>query len=167
MLSIDVGKVSRHPAPAGPVGDDAIPQAAQQPPGLIPGILTMYPGCTPRPRNKRAWDAACAAAQGEPVQEFDASGVTPGMRAWCGSSFLAVVDAWHMHLGDIKSLENQITSQAATHPFVLLRLEGNGCVTGWIIGELDTPVYVLAPTPDAATASGAGTSVQKPTAAQR
>lgn len=165
MLSIDVGKVSRHPAPAGPVGDDAIPQAAQ-PPGPTPGILTMYPGCTPRPRNKRVYDAACAAAEGQRVQELDASQIVPGMHAWCGGSFLTVADAWHMHLGDIKSLENQITSATAAHPFVLLRLAGDRFTTGWIIGELDTPVYVLAPTPDAIPAPGAGATEGESTAAR-
>lgn len=129
--------------PPGSVGDDAIPPAAQ-PPGTTPGILTMYPGCTPRPRNKRAYDAACAAADGKLVTELDASQVTPRMRAWCGGSFLTVVEARHMQLGDIKSLENQISQTAAAHPFVLLQLERDGVTTGWIIGELDTPVYVLA-----------------------
>lgn len=167
MLDITRGRSLATTAPAPDrVGDESFPSAAQQPPGLTPGILTMYPGCTPRPRNKRVYDAACAVAEGRQVQELDASQIVPGMHAWCGGSFLTVADAWHMHLGDIKSLENQITSATAAHPFVLLRLAGGSFTTGWIIGELDTPVYVLAPTPDAIPAPGAEATEGESTAAR-
>lgn len=130
-------------APPGSVGDDTIPPAAQ-PSGATPDILTMYPGCTPQPRNRRVYEAACVAAHGEFVTELDASQVTPRMHAWCGGSFLTVVEARHMHLGDIKDLDTQINESARAHPFVLLQLERDGVTTGWIIGELNTPVYVLA-----------------------
>lgn len=164
MLSIDVGKVSRHPAPAGPVGDESFPQAAQQPLGLTPSELPRA-ACpiNPRPRNQRAYNAACAAAQGEPVREYDAFEVEEGMRAWCGGSFLTVTDARHMHLGDFEELHRQFNQTELAHPFVLLLLTGPGTATGWIIGDLDTPVYVLASTPDAIHAPGAEASADKST----
>ena len=149
MLSIDVGKVSRHPAPAGPVGDDAIPQAAQQPPGLIPGILDAYPGCTPRPRNLPEYQAACRAAQGEAVVEYNACQVMPGMQAYQSGRFLTVTSTMSSPGGDV-----ELTMVIAD--IVAIR-----------VASRTVPVYVLVPAPDAATASGAGASVQEPTAAQR
>lgn len=143
MLDITRGRSLATRPPDGPVGDERIPPAAQ-PPGTTPGILTMYPGCTPPPRNMRTYRAACAAANGELVQEFDASEVVPRMLAFCGGSFLTVIEANQMRLGDIKALQDQFTQATLVHPFVLLRLEGDGVTTGWIIGELDTPVYCLA-----------------------
>lgn len=103
-------------------------------------------GCpvAPRPRNQRVYSAACAAACGEPVAELDASDVTPRMRAWCGGSFLTVIEARHMRLGDVAELYTQIGETGRAHQFVLLRLQGAGATTGWLIGELDTPVYCLA-----------------------
>jgi hypothetical protein len=72
------------------VGDDTIPPAAQ-PPGLIPGTLATCPAeCTPRPRNLREYQAACAAAEGEPVVEIDACQAMPGMEVWHSSHFLTV-----------------------------------------------------------------------------
>jgi hypothetical protein len=103
----------------------------------------MYPGCTPRPRDKRAYDAACAAADGQHVIELNACQVEVGMRAWCNRSLLTVTNARHMRLGDLKDFE--LSSEATrSHRFVLLRLDGDGATTGWLIGEPDTPVYVLA-----------------------
>jgi len=121
----------------------------------------------PRPRNRRVYEAACAAAEGEKVVEYDAFEIEEGMLVWCGGSFLTVVAARLMHLGDFEELHRQFTGSTLAHQFVLLRLQGRGATTGWIIGELDTPVYALVPAPDAATASGAGASVQELTAAQR
>lgn len=143
MLSITRGRSLATRPPDGPVGDDAIPQAAQ-PPGPEPGVLTMYPGCTPPPRNMRVYRAACAAASGERVQEFDASEIVPRMRAWCGGSFLTVIEARLMSLGQVEELRDQFSATALAHQFVLLRMEGDGATTGWLIGELDTPVYCLA-----------------------
>lgn len=114
-----------------------------QPPGPGPGVLTMYPGCTPRPRNQRAYAAACAAANGELVQEFNASQVMPRMRAWCNSSFLTVINAEQRRVSEIDELSFNSES-ARNHWFVVLRLEGDGATTGWLIGELDAPVYCLA-----------------------
>lgn len=143
MLSITRGRSLATTAPAGSVGDECIPPAAQ-PPRATPGILTMYPGCTPRPRNRRVYEAACVAADGEHVIELDAHQITPRMRAWCGGSFLTVVEARLMCLGDIDELRTQIGEVARAHQFVLLQLNGDGATTGWLIGELDTPVYCLA-----------------------
>lgn len=126
--------------PPRPGGD--LPSLTAPPPG-VPGILTMYPGCTLPPRNMRVYRAACAAANGEHVVELDASQITPDMRAWCGSSFLTVVEARHMRLGDIEEFRT-FGESTRQHQFVLLRLEGGGATTGWLIGEPDTPVYVLA-----------------------
>jgi len=92
----------------------------------------------------RTYRAACAAANGELVQEFDAADVVPHMRAWCGGHFLTIVEAKLMCLGDVESLRDQFGQTTLAHQFVLLRLEGGGATTGWIIGELDTPVYCLA-----------------------
>jgi hypothetical protein len=131
-------------APPGLVGDETIPPAAQ-PPGLIPGTRATCPAeCTPRPRNPRVYKAACAAAEGEPVREYDAFEVEDGMRAFCGGSFLTVIEAQLKHLNDFKELRDQFGQTTLAHPFVLLRLEGGGATTGWLIGELDTPVYCLA-----------------------
>jgi len=131
-------------APAGPVGDESIPRAAQ-PPGLIPSELPRA-ACpiNPRPRNERAYKAACAAAEGEKVADYDAFEVEEGMRAFCGGSFLTVIEAQLKHLNDFKELRDQFGQTTLAHPFVLLRLEGDGATTGWLIGELDTPVYCLA-----------------------
>ena len=98
----------------------------------------------PRPRDDRAYKAACTAAEGEKVKEYNAVKVEAGMRAWCNSRFLTVVKAQHMHLSDFQELHKQFTETALAHPFVLLLLAGDGATTGWIIGELDTPVYCLA-----------------------
>jgi hypothetical protein len=127
------------------VGDECIPQQAAQPPGLVPSESPRA-GCpvNPRPRNLRAYQAACAAANGGPVQEFDAEDIVPRMRAWCGGHFLTVIEASLMCLGDIESLRDQFGQTTLAHQFVLLRLKGGGATTGWIIGELDTPVYCLA-----------------------
>ncbi|NUP52099.1 MAG: hypothetical protein HOW97_32970 [Catenulispora sp.] len=108
----------------------------------VPGILTMYPGCTPRPRDRRAYDAACAAANGQHVIELNACQIERGMRAWCGASFLAVTDAIGLTVGQIPDLAT-LGEEARRHPFVLIHLDGSAA-TGCIIGELDTPVYVLA-----------------------
>jgi hypothetical protein len=126
------------------VGDECIPQQAAQPPGLVPSELPRA-ACpvNPRPRNQRVYSAACASADGEPVTEYDAFEVEPGQRAWCGGSFLTVVEAKVMTVGQISELIFSSES-ARSHRFVVLRLEGNGATTGWIIGELDTPVYCLA-----------------------
>lgn len=131
--------------PAGSVGDECIPQQAAQPPGLVPSELPRA-GCpvNQRPRNAAVYKAACAAAEGEPVIERDAFEVEPGERAWCGGSFLTVIDALPMRLGDFSDLHKQFSQETLAHPFILLRLEGDGTTTGWIIGELDTPVYCLA-----------------------
>lgn len=128
--------------PPGSVGDDAFPSAAQ-PPGSTPGILTMYPGCTPRPRDRRTYEAACAAADGQLVVERFACQIKTGMRAWCAGHFLDVVEARHMRLGDLPDF--QMSGEATRqHKFVLLHLEGDGATTGWLIGEPDNPVYCLA-----------------------
>lgn len=123
-------------------GGDVLSLTAQ-PSGATPGILAMHPGCTPRPRNRRVYEAACAAANGEPVVELDAQQITPRMRAWCGGSFLTVVEARHLRVGDIEEFE-LLSECERGHQFVLLRLEGDGAISGCIVGELDTPVYVLA-----------------------
>lgn len=130
-------------APAGPVGDESIPRAAQ-PPGLVPSELPRA-ACpaNPRPRNQRAYSAACAAAEGEAVREYDAFEVDKGMHAWCGGHFLTVVEASIKTVGQIAELVFS-SEEARTHRFVLLRLKGDGATTGWIVGELDTPVYCLA-----------------------
>jgi len=149
------------------VGDESIPRAAQ-PPGLIPSEPPRA-GCpiNPRPRNRRAYEAACMAAEGERVTEYNAFEIEEGMLAWCGGAFLAVTNAKIMRLGDFEEMRKQFTESTLAHQFVLLRLQGRGATTGWIIGDLDTPVYVLAPTPGAATAPGAGASVQELTTVQR
>lgn len=144
MLDTTWGRSLATQAPAGPVGDDTIPPAAQ-PPGLVPSELPRA-ACpiNPKPRNDRAYKAACAAAEGEPVREYDAFEVEEGMRAWCCGHFLTVSEVLHKRLGDFEELHRQFTEASLAHPFVLLMLEGNGTTTGWIIGELDTPVYCLA-----------------------
>jgi hypothetical protein len=110
---------------------------------LTPTELPLA-GCpiNPRPRDQRTYSAACHAAQGEAVQEFDACEIVTGMRAWCGSRFLAVVNVRHLTVGDI--VDPSVAGETSRrHPFVLLRLADQGG-TGWIIGEVDAPVYVLA-----------------------
>lgn len=128
--------------PLRPGGVDLL---SPQPPGLVPSELPRA-ACpiNPRPRNRRVYEAACAAAEGEPVIELDAEDIVPPMRAWCGGSFLTVVEVRLMCLGDIAELHTQINDAGRAHRFMLLRLEGDGTTTGWLIGELDTPVYCLA-----------------------
>jgi len=122
----------------------------------------------PKPRNERVYKAACAAAEGEKVIDYDAFEVEEGMQAFCCGSFLTVIAVSHLRVSQINDPNLRFLSEESrNHPFVLLQLQGDRQATGWLIGELDTPVYVLAPTPDAATASGAGASGQESTAAQR
>jgi hypothetical protein len=111
-------------------------------PDLIPGALTACPtACTPRPRNLPAYRAACHAAQGEPVGEFDASEIVPGMRAWTGVRFLTVAAVEHKRVADI---DDVLASEATrAHLYVEMRLDGVE-VAGWLLAELDTPMYVLA-----------------------
>lgn len=116
------------------------------PPQLIPSELPRA-ACpiNPRPRNQRAYNAACAAAEGDPVREYDAFEVEEGMRAWCCGSFLMVVAARLMRVGQIDDPGVKFLSEdSRNHPFVLLQLSGAGQATGWLIGDLDTPVYCLA-----------------------
>ena len=116
------------------------------PPQLIPSELPRA-ACpiNPRPRNQRAYSAACAAAKGEKVTEYDAFEVEEGMRAWCCESFLTVVAARHMSVSQINDSSLKFLSESSrSHPFVLLQLSGAGQATGWLIGDLDTPVYCLA-----------------------
>lgn len=124
-------------------------------------------GCpvAPRPRNARAYRAACDAAQGDPVIEVDACTIVPGMRAWSGSTFLTVAEARHLTVGDIPGMLFA-TAERRRHPFVVLRL-ADACGSGWRFAELDAPVYVLAPAPDACNAPDAGTTADDPTAAAR
>ncbi|MFL6113242.1 MAG: hypothetical protein ACJ786_18065 [Catenulispora sp.] len=149
--------------PLRPGGVDLL---SPQPPGLVPSE-TPRAGCpiAPRPRNQRTYAAACAAAQGDPVAEFDASEIVPGMRAWVGSRFLPVIEARHLTIGDIPALVFS-SDNAKRHPFVLLRLAEDDR-SGWIVGELTTPVYVLAAAPDAIHAPGAGATADESTAARR
>jgi hypothetical protein len=142
MLSIPWGRSLATPSPpVGLVGDDVIPQAAQ-PPGLIPGTLATCPTtCTPRPRDLPAYRAACHAAQGEPVQELDASEIVPDMRVWTGVRFLTAAAVKHKRVADIGDF--LATEAARAHLYVEMRLDGAE-VAGWLLAELDAPVYVLA-----------------------
>jgi len=111
-------------------------------PALVPGALTACPtACAPRPRNLPAYRAACHAAQGEAVHEFDASEIVPDMRVWTGARFLTVADVERKSLADIKDV--LATEAARSHYYVEMRLDGAER-TGWLLTELDTPVYVLA-----------------------
>lgn len=127
--------------PPRPGGD--VPSQAAQPPGLVPSELPRA-ACpiNPRPRNLREYQSACAGADGAPIQELDAWQVAPGMHAWSGGRFLPVVRADRMTVSQIPGL-SFVSESARTHPFALIRLEGDGAA-GWIVGELDTPVYCLA-----------------------
>lgn len=129
----------------GSVSDEGVfsrtaPSAAQLIPSELPRAACPV---NPRPRNLRVYQAACAAAVGEAVTELDAQQITPCMRAWSGGHFLTVIEARHMRLGDIKEFE-LFGETTRSHEFMVLRLGGDGITTGWLVGELDTPVYVLA-----------------------
>lgn len=124
MLSIPWGR-SLATAPAGLVGDESIPRSAQ-PPGLIPGTRATCPAeCTPRTRNLPEYQAACAAAAGEPVWEIDACQAMPGIRVWHSSHFLTV------------------SSNLRDGNIVELLLYGTGYVASRYC-TLDTPLYCLA-----------------------
>jgi hypothetical protein len=142
MLSIPWGRsLATLSPPAGLVGDEAIPRAAQ-PPGLIPGTLAACPAeCTPRPRNLPAYRAACHAAQGEAVREFDAAEIVPDMRVWSGARFLTVAAVEHKRVADIKDV--LATEAARAHLYVEMRLDGAEA-SGWLLAEPDAPVYCLA-----------------------
>ncbi len=143
MLSIPWGRsLATHSPATGLVGDETIPLPAQQPPGLIPGTLTACPAeCTPRPRDITAYRAASHAAQGDPVHEFDASEIVPDMRVWNGARFLTVAQIKHKRVADIKDV--LATEAARAHLYVEMRLDGAE-TSGWLLAELDTPVYCLA-----------------------
>lgn len=66
------------------VSDEGVFPATTPSPQIIPGVLTAYPGCTPRPRNLTEYRAACNAAEGDQVQEINAVNVMPGAVIWHG-----------------------------------------------------------------------------------
>lgn len=139
------------------------PSLTAQPPGPAPGILTMHPGCTPRPRDRRTYDAACAAADGEPVHELDACQVGPRTRIWHLRRFATVTQAEQKRVSDIAG--HAFSGEAARqHVFVVLRLDDDD-TTGWLLAELTAPVYALAPTSDACHAPDVGASAQESTGA--
>lgn len=147
MLTSPRGRSLATEAPAGFVGDAPLPPAAQQPPGLTPGILDAYPGCTPRPRNLPEYQAACRAALGEPVREHPACEIVPDMRVYYSGRFLTVVGI----------------DRHDPHADVELRLTEDDL---YVIRVLPTiaPVYALAPTSDACKAPDAGASAGQSTA---
>jgi hypothetical protein len=55
---------------------------------------------------------------------------------------------------------------ARRHAFVVLRLD-DADATGWLLAELDAPVYRLAPAPDACSAPGAEATAGESTAVTR
>jgi len=116
-------------APAGPVGDESIPRAAQ-PPGLVPSELPRA-GCpiNPRPRNMPEFRAACAVALGAPVKEYPACQVMPGMQVYHNGRFLEVT---------------QTLREPHHFPVhVELWLEGHGIVSARV-ADLEAPLYCLA-----------------------
>lgn len=146
MIDSTWGRSLATTAPAGSVGDESFPPAAQQSPGLIPGTLAAYPGCTPRPRNLAEYRAACVVAVGASVIEHRACEIVPGAQVYHGGRFLTV-----------------LTTDRGDTGHVELRLEGYGIVA-IRLADLDAPVYVLAPAPDAVDAPGAGTPADESTA---
>lgn len=152
MQSITRGRSLATTVPPGRVGDESFPSAAQQLPGLIPGTVAAYPGCTPRPRNLPEYQAACLVAAGEPVVEYNACQVVEGMRVYWPwrRRFLEAIGADRMGPG----------------PDVELRLAETGLYVINII-PATTPVYVLAPTSDASHAPDTGALLPEPTGAVR
>lgn len=149
MLDITRGRSLATTAPAPDrVGDESFPSAAQQLPGLTPGILDEYPGCTPRPRNLPEYQAACQAAQGEAVIECSAFEVTAGMQMYQGGRFLAITDVKRSPTGDVE-----------------VAMRGHG-VAALRVASMTAPVYVLASTPDAIPAPGAEATEGESTAAR-
>jgi hypothetical protein len=132
MLSIPWGRSLATTAPPGSVGDECIPPAAQ-PPGLIPGILATYPGCTPRPRNLVEYRAACNAAEGDHVEEINAVNVMPGATIWHGGHQDGedwIGGRWVSAIGTLRD--------ASTVEIDFVSDGGGG--TRW--AAYDTPVYV-------------------------
>jgi hypothetical protein len=76
-------------APPCSAGDDASPPPAPQP---LAAPLTACPVTNRRPRDLAAFQAACAAANGQPVVELDAVAAQPGHVVWHLGSFRAVTD---------------------------------------------------------------------------
>jgi hypothetical protein len=111
-------------------------------PQLIPGTLAACPvECTPRPRNLPEYQAACRAALGERVEEYNACLLVPGMRAWREGRFLAVTLAERKCVGDIVG-PLVGTYETRREQVMDLRFEGD-CDTEWLLAKLDTPVYCL------------------------
>lgn len=129
-------------APPGSVGDDAIPPAAQ-PQGLVPSELPRA-ACpiNPRPRDELAFKAACAAAEGDPVKEYDACVIVPGMRAWREGRFMTVTQAKRKRVGDIVG-PLVGTYESRREQVMDLRFESAG-ETEWIFAKLNDPIYCLA-----------------------
>ena len=128
MLSITRGRSLATQAPAGLVGDECIPQAAQ-PPGLIPSEPPRA-ACpiNPRPRNMPEFRAACAVALGAGVKEYPACQVMPGMHMYHNGRFLEVV---------------QILREPQQPVHVEIWLEGSGIVSARV-ADLEAPIYCLA-----------------------
>lgn len=163
MLDITRGRSLATQPPEGFVGDESFPPAAHQPPGLVPSELPRA-ACpiNPRPRIPDQYTAACLAAEGDRVHELDACQVGPGARIWHMRRFATVTQAEQKRVSDITG--SAFSGEAArNHVFVILRLD-DADATGWLLAELGAPVYVLAPTPDAATAPGAGAPADESTA---
>lgn len=149
MLTSPRGRSLATEAPAGFVGDAPLPPAAQQPPGLTPGILDAYPGCTLRPRNLPEYRAACRAAAGEPVTEYSACEIVEGMRVYW---------PWRDQFVTAIGMD-----RLTPEPDVEIRLAEPGLYVINIV-PATTPVYVLAPTSDAMHAPDAGASAKQSTA---
>jgi hypothetical protein len=137
--------------PFRPGGAEPSPIAA--PPGLIPGTLTACPTpCTPRPRNLPEYQAACRVAQGETVAERNACEIVEGMRVYW---------PWRDRFVTAIGMD-----RLNPEPDVELRLAEPGLYVISIV-PATTPVYVLAPAPDACSAPGAEAVAAESTAAVR
>lgn len=118
-------------------GGDVLSLTAQ-PPGVIPGILTVYPGCTPRPRSLAEYRAACNAAEGDQVEEINAVNVMPGAVVWHGGHLdkenkLWVGGRWMTAIGTVRdgnTVEIDLVSDTGA---------------GTRFAQYDTPVYVRRP----------------------
>jgi len=135
-----------------PFGSGGVePSLTAQPPGLVPSEPPRA-GCpiNPRPRNLPEYQAACRAAQGDDVAERKACEIVPGAHLYHDGRFLDVVG--------IDRLD--------PHGDVELRLASDDGLHVVRVVPTNTAVYVLAPTPDAIHAPGAGAPESESTAAR-
>ena len=101
-------------------------------PFLTAGAAEACPTpCRPRPRDPEAYQAACDAAEGEPVTEHNAVEIAPGMTAWTGHRWLTVTHVIR-NIGDTGRVELHFDA---------------GHDTAMRYASLTTPVYILTGAP--------------------